>query len=65
MYGGHLVAAQDINIAAWIDGEGALLLSGENISGKSNINMQSCDGEGMEDNLVLSWWEVIILYLFG
>lgn len=65
MYGGHLVAAQDINIAAWIDGEGALLLSGENISGKSNINMQSCDGVGMEDNLVLTWWEVIILYLFG
>lgn len=62
IYGGHIVAAQTINIAAWVDGEGALLLSGQNIEGKTNITMISCNGIGMDDNLELTWWEYLISF---
>lgn len=62
IYGGHIVSAGDISITSQVDGQGALLLAGEDLSGSSNISMLSCDGIGQEDNVVMTWWELVLQY---
>jgi hypothetical protein len=59
IYGGHLVAAKDIDISAQITGQGALVLSGQNISNTSLIQMQACGFTKTETQSVeSSWWEI-------
>lgn len=62
MYGGHIVSAGDISVTSQVDGQGALLLAGGDLSGTSNISMLSCDGIGQEDNVVMTWWELVLSY---
>ena len=62
--GGQVVAVGELNMAAQATGMGALLLSGDTISGTSNIAMQFCGG-GMDDNLVTEWWVQILDWLEG
>jgi Flp pilus assembly pilin Flp len=63
LYGGHIVAVENIEIAAQINGQGALILSGKDLSGTSNITMLSCNSKGMEDNIVMTWWEFLLEYM--
>jgi hypothetical protein len=60
--GGQVVASGTLDMAAQATGMGALLLSGESISGTSNISMQFC-GAGMEDNLNPEWWLQVLDWL--
>lgn len=62
IYGGHIVSAGDIKVTSQIDGQGALLLAGGDLSGTSNITMLSCNGVGQEDNVVMTWWELVLEY---
>jgi hypothetical protein len=62
--GGQVVSTGPLDMAAQATGMGALLLSGESISGTSNIAMQFCGG-GMGDNLVPEWWVQLLDWLDG
>ncbi len=58
VYGGQLIAKLDIEFAANANGiEGASFISGENISGTSNMTMGHC-GDGMERNFEAEYFRL-------
>lgn len=58
--GGQFIALKDIEFAANGDGlNGASFISGDTVSGTSNMNMGLC-GTGMEDNLTLDYFRMVM-----
>ena len=59
VYGGQLIAMKSIEFAAEANGiEGASFISGETISGTSNMTMGFC-GNGMEDNFAALYFRMV------
>jgi hypothetical protein len=60
VYGGQIVAQGNISFSAGGDGvRGVSLVAGGTISGTSNMEMQSCNGSGMEQNIVVPYARLV------
>lgn len=59
MYGGQMIAAEDIAFAANANGiEGAAFVAGGTVSGTSNGSMGFCGGAGMENNFEAAYFRL-------
>ena len=59
MYGGQIIGAGAINFSANANGiEGASIISGDEISGTSNMEMGLCEGAGTEDNFTTTYFRL-------
>jgi Flp pilus assembly protein TadG len=60
VYGGQIVAQGNISFSAGGDGvRGVSLVAGGTISGTSNMEMQSCNGSGMDGNIVVPYARLV------